>query len=301
MDVLRTPEDRFADLPKLSYETRYLTWDGLRTAYVDVGPTDAPVALLIHGEPTWSYLYRTMIPPLLAAGFRCVAPDHIGFGRSDKVVDDSWYVIARHIERLRHLIEALDLQRISIFVQDWGGPIGLRQVVDMPERFERLAILNTWLHHRGYEYTEAIRTWRERATDSTKLGGDMPTGRIVAFTLARPGIDREAVARAYDAPFPSAEYKAGPRRFPYCIPFGDPTAGDADRQEETYERLLQSALPMHFIFGETDQVFTPEWGREWAGRMKSATFDGVASAGHFLQEEAGPVIVEIFLRRSRGA
>ena len=120
-NVHRTPDHAFEGLQDFPYEPNYLEWDGLRTHFVDEGPKDAPVALLLHGEPTWSYLYRKMIPPLLAAGYRCVAPDHIGFGRSDKVTDDNWYVIDRHIERLTGLIEWLDLRDITVFMQDWGG------------------------------------------------------------------------------------------------------------------------------------------------------------------------------------
>ena len=159
-DIYRTPDSAFEGLADFPYAPNYLEWDGLRTHYVDEGPKNAPVALLLHGEPTWSYLYRKMIPPLLAAGYRCVAPDHIGFGRSDKVTNDKWYVIDRHIERLSGLIARLDLQDITVFMQDWGGPIGLINVVETPDRFARLAILNTWLHHDGFDYTPATnRHW----------------------------------------------------------------------------------------------------------------------------------------------
>ena len=159
-DIYRTPDSAFEGLADFPYAPNYFEWDGLRTHYVDEGPKDAPVALLLHGEPTRSYLYRKMIPPLLAAGYRCVAPDHIGFGRSDKVTNDKWYVIDRHIERLSGLIARLDLQDITVFMQDWGVPIGLINAVDTPDRFARLAILNTWLHHDGFEYTPATnRHW----------------------------------------------------------------------------------------------------------------------------------------------
>jgi len=147
MNVLRTPEDRFAFLPDYPFTPQYHIWQGLRMHYVDEG-SGAPV-LLLHGEPTWSYLYRKMIPLLTAAGYRAIAPDYIGFVKSDKVEDDNWYVIERHVEAIRSLIETLDLQQITLVVQDWGGPIGLRQAVDMPERFRRLVILNTWLYQEG--------------------------------------------------------------------------------------------------------------------------------------------------------
>ena len=157
--LLRTPDENFADLANFPYEPHYVEVDGLRMHYIDEGPADAAVALMLHGMPTWSYLYRSIIPPMLAAGYRCIAPDHIGFGRSDKVTDPGWYDIARHTANMSLLIESLDLRDVTMFVQDWGGPIGLAQVATMPERFSRLVIMNTWLHHDGYEYTAAIQNW----------------------------------------------------------------------------------------------------------------------------------------------
>ncbi len=156
---LRTPHENFADLAGFPFEPRYLDVDGLRMHYVDEGPADGPVALMVHGMPTWSYLYRCVITTMRGAGYRCVAPDHIGFGRSDKVTNPSWYTIARHTANLTALVEALNLRDITIFVQDWGGPTGLAQAVSMPERFSRLVIMNTWLHHDEYEYTPAITNW----------------------------------------------------------------------------------------------------------------------------------------------
>lgn len=304
MEAIRTDESRFADLPDFPYEPQYRDWNGLRVAHIDVSPDDAPedapVALLMHGEPTWSYLYRKMIPPLLAAGYRCVAPDHVGFGRSDKPVDDNFYVIERHCERTRFLIEDLDLQNITVFVQDWGGPTGLRQAVDMPDRFERLVIMNTWLHHADYAYSPAIRFWRESATNPMWLGwtgGDLPCGAIVAGSIGRPDVDRELARRAYDAPFESAAAKAGARRFPWCIPLGEPEAGNAADQERCFNALLTWAKPVHFIFGDRDPIFTADWGRNWSDMIAGSTFDTVEGASHFLQEEAGEEIVAAFLAR----
>lgn len=156
---VRTPEDNFACLADFPFEPHYLDIGGLRMHYLDEGPRSGPVALMLHGMPTWSYLYRTVIPPLRASGYRCIAPDHIGFGRSDKVTDPAWYDIARHTANLAQLIETLDLVNITLFVQDWGGPTGLAQAVAMPDRFARLVIMNTWLHHDEYEYTPAITNW----------------------------------------------------------------------------------------------------------------------------------------------
>ena len=156
---LRTPDENFADLADFPFEPHYLPWKDMRVHYIDEGPKDAPVMLLLHGMPTWAYLYRHVIPGLLDAGYRCIAPDHLGFGRSDKPADENWYTIARHTEVLTSLITRLDLDDITLVCQDWGGPTGLAQAVYMPERFSRLVIMNTWLHHPEYEYSEAIRNW----------------------------------------------------------------------------------------------------------------------------------------------
>ena len=226
--MLRTPYDAFASLPDWPFEPNYAEIDGLRMHYVDESASDdAPVFLLTHGEPSWSYLYRHWIPALVDAGFRCVAPDHIGFGRTDKVTDDEWYVIDRHVEVQRALIELLDLRDIHLFCQDWGGPISLRNACDMPDRYARLFIGNTWLHHEGYEYSDAVRTWREMALDPERFAADMPTGGTVDMTMRRQH-DHAALVAAYDAPFPTNESKAGARRFP-CV-FRSPSPNSAARR-----------------------------------------------------------------------
>ena len=257
-DIYRTPDSAFEGLADFPYAPNYLEWDGLRTHYVDEGPKDAPVALLLHGEPTWSYLYRKMIPPLLAPGYRCVAPDHIGFGRSDKVTNDKWYVIDRHIERLSGLIARLDLQDITVFMQDWGGPIGLINAVETPDRFARLAILNTWLHHDGFEYTPAIKAWRDAATNRHWLAWtrhNLPCGTIVRRSAVRPVDDADAVERAYEAPYEgSIAAKAGARRFPWCIPYAEPEAGAATRQAAAFEALKSWSKPVNVIFGDGQGV-----------------------------------------------
>lgn len=296
--TVRTPEARFRDLPDFPFAPRYLDWQGLRVHHLDEGDPTAPVMLLLHGEPTWSYLYRRLIPRLVAAGYRCIAPDLVGFGRSDKVTDDGWYVIERHCERLRALIETLDLRRITLFCQDWGGPTGLRQAVDLPERFERLFVANTWLHHEGMDYSDGIRAWRAAALDPAKLGGDMPIGRIVAGTLRRPGHDRASVARAYDAPFEGLESKAGARRFPCCLPFGDPVAGNAADQQRCFEALKRYPHPVHFVFGDADEVFPWSWAERWHAQVSGSTLDRIAGAGHFVQEDAGRDLCDAILRRA---
>jgi haloalkane dehalogenase len=293
----RTPDAQFAQLPGYAFEPHYIERDGLRMHYVDEGPRDGRPVLMVHGEPTWSYLYRGIIAPMAAAGYRCIAPDHIGFGRSDKVTDDDWYVIERHCEGLRHLIETLDLKHAVLVCQDWGGPIGLRQAVDQADRFAALVILNTWLHHDGYEYTSGIRGWRAASQDPDVFGGDMPTGRIVGMTLRRPGHDLDAVRAAYDAPFTDAASKAGARRFPWCLPFVQPVHGNAADQQRCFEALKSWSRPAHFIFGDSDQVFTWEWAQQWSSMIASSTLDRIEGVGHFVQEDAPAELAEIIMRR----
>lgn len=298
----RTPDEAFTNLPEFPFEPNYIEWDGLRTHYLDEGPRDGPVALLLHGEPTWSYLYRKMIPPLVAAGYRCIAPDHIGFGRSDKITDDAWYVIDRHVERLRGFIERLDLTEMTLVMQDWGGPIGLINAVEMPERVERLVILNTWLHHVDFEYSAAIKAWRDAATNRHWLAWmrhDLPCGPIVRRTLVRRPSDATALEQAYEAPYQgSIKSKAGARRFPWCIPFAQPEAGAASQQAAAFEALKRWPGPVHMIFGDSDPIFPPSWGERWAAMVPGATFDAIERAGHFCQEDAGEEIVAKLLERT---
>lgn len=319
---LRTPDTNFDGLVNFPYAPHYEDIDGLRMHFVDEGPRDAPVALLMHGMPTWGYLYRTMIPPLLAAGYRCVAPDHIGFGRSDKVTDPNWYSIARHTENIRRLVVALDLRNITIFVQDWGGPIGLAQFASMPERFSRLVIMNTWLHHDEYEYTHGILDWIQRNSPGGMLRENVPAkfnwGLLMAMATRRatpvdsvmaavsggvPSLspDAEAVRHAYDAPFHGLGEDAvtGPRRFPLCIPANDPIAGNAEEQARNFSAVNATTIPVHFVWGTEDNVFVTEWGRTWQAMIPGASWDEFP-AGHFLQDTHGPEIVAAVLRHAAG-
>jgi len=319
---VRTPDSNFVGLPDHPFEPHYLEIDGLRMHYVDDGPPDAPVALMIHGMPTWSYLYRHVIPPMRTAGYRCVAPDHIGFGRSDKVTDPGWYDTARHTRNLTTLIEALDLTDITLFVQDWGGPTGLAQVVSMPGRFSRLVIMNTWLHHEGYEYSPAIRNWitqnlpgglfRDHVPDRFNWGTLMVVGTRRAdpqqalFPALRGELptlpaDVEAVRRAYDAPFAGLgeEGVTGPRQFPLSIPVHDHARGNGDAQSAQFAAINATQLPVHFVWGLADDVFTGDWGRGWHDQIPHSTWDGLDDAAHFLQDTHGEQIAEIVLSRSR--
>jgi haloalkane dehalogenase len=311
MEIVRTPDERFAALTDFPFTPRDRLWQGMRLHHLDERPatteasgdgsdTDAPVMLLLHGEPSWSYLYRHWIPRLVAAGFRCVAADLPGFGRSDKPTDDEWYVVERHMEAIRALVDELDLRRVHLVVQDWAGPIGLRVLCDQPDRFERVFIFNTWLHHADMIYGDGIRWWRQAALDPAQLGGDMPTGRIVAGSMRRPGHDVEALTAAYDAPFTGPESKAGARRFPFCIPFGEPEAGNAIDQERCFHQLPTLGLPIHLAFGDADMVFTYDWAERWHAQLPGSTLDRIEGAGHFVQDDAADDCVDIVLRYSLG-
>ena len=299
-EVFRTPEDRFSAWKDYPFLPHFLEWEGLRIHYVDEGARGKPVMLMLHGMPTSSYLYRRMIPPLVEAGYRCIAPDYPGFGKSDKPTDDAWYSIERHSQACAHLIRELDLTDVTLLCQDWGGPIGLRQAVDMPERFARLAIMNTWLHHPEYEYSAAIRRWNGLWHEGGRMEEIQGCGFVLRFYLtANPGtspLSPEDAFAAYEAPFPDRASKAGPRRFPLSLPFDNPEGGNAAEQERCFESLRAWKNPVHFIWGVRDDVFTEAWGREWAGLYPQATFDPV-DAGHFLQESHGPEVVQSLLRR----
>lgn len=320
LDVARTPDENFEALADFPFEPHYLDVGGLRMHYVDEGPADAPVALMIHGMPTWSYLYRHVITAMLEAGYRCVAPDHIGFGRSDKVTDPAWYDIARHTANLTTLVESLDLRNITLFVQDWGGPTGLAQVVAMPDRFSRLVIMNTWLHHDCFEYTPAIRNWitqnepgglfRDNIPERFGWGtlmvvatrrADPQSALFPALQGASPSLppDVDAIRAAYDAPFAGlgVDGVTGPRQFPLSIPVRDHERGNGDEQAAHFAAINATALPVHFVWGLTDDVFPGTWGRHWHELIAHSTWDAFDDAGHFLQDTHGDRVARAVLAR----
>lgn len=285
MDVVRTPDERFEGLVGLDVAPHHVEVHGLRMSYVDEGRPGAPVMLLLHGEPSWSYLYRHWLPVLTAAGYRAVAVDSIGFGRSDKVTDPSWYSFDRHVAQLHGFVEALDLTDVTVAVQDWAGPIGLTTAVDLEPRFSRLIVMNTWLHHDGFEYTDALRRWHEMAARP-----DLDFGTIVGRSSAGFSPDPvEVLDAAYRAPFHTREAAAGAVAWPAMLPFVDPERGGAARQAEVLERLGSWDRPAHVFFGDRDPVFTVEWGRQLAAAIPGATFEAVEGAGHFVQEAGAPL------------
>ena len=287
MESYRTPDERFAGLPGYAFEPRYLEQDGLRMHYVEEGIGD-PV-LLLHGEPTWAYLYRRMIPTL-AGGARVVAPDYFGFGRSDKPTQLQDYSYDFHYESIERLADELDLHETTVVVQDWGGPIGLRLAVEQPERVARLVILNTGIGAGRAPSPE----WLRFRAFIRRVGTELVPGQLVQITCVTE-LD-EAVVDAYNAPFPTPESKAGVLAFPELVPteLDHPSAAKMLEVRAGLERWEKPAL---VLFSDSDPIFTPEAAERLAARIPGAgPAEIVAGASHFLQEEKGEAIAERIVR-----
>jgi haloalkane dehalogenase len=284
VDVYRTPEERFRGLPGYPFAPNYFEWEGLRLHYLDEGSGE-PV-LLLHGEPDWSYLYRRMIP-VLAQRFRVIAPDYAGFGRSDKPADIGWYSYDRHVASVSALIRHLDLRGITVAVQDWGGPIGLRAAVEARDRFARLVVMNTGLFTDGDWPTAGFLRWRSFAE---RAGLELPVRRVMQASVLRPLDD--SVLAAYEAPWPVPESKAGVAAFPLLVPL---TAGDAGaaRLRQVGGELRRWQVPALVAWSDQDPVFPLHHGEAMAEALPGA--DGVwvvEGAGHMLQEDRGEAIAE---------
>ena len=290
MKTVRTPDERFVDLPGYDFAPHYVEIGSLRMHYVDEGPSNAAPVLLLHGEPSWSYLYREMIPLLAAAGHRVIAPDLIGFGKSDKPVSRSDYSYAGHIDWMRQFIEALDLKSITLFCQDWGSLIGLRVAAENEHRFARIALGNGFLPTGEEEFPRAFKIWRAFARWSPWF----PIGRIIQSGTVNE-LSREEVA-AYDAPFPTAKYKAGARAFPRLVPTTpDNPASDANRRAwDTFKRWEK---PFLTTFSNRDSV-TRGGDRPFQKLVPGAQgleHVKIRNAGHFLQEDKGEELAEVLV------
>lgn len=285
MTALRTPDSRFQNLPDYAFAPRWHTLkSGLRMHYVDEGPRDGPVVLMLHGEPSWSYLYRHMIPVFAQAGFRALAPDLIGFGKSDKPPRQSDYSYQGHMDWLREWMEALDLNGITLICQDWGSLLGLRLAAEHDARFARIVVANGFLPTGDRPANRAFRIWRAFASYSPVF----PIGRIVKSGVARQLSPAEVAA--YDAPYPSSKYKAGARAFPKLVPT-TPTDPAAPANRAAWERLGQWQKPFLCLFGAGDPIL---------GRADRWLLDHVPGSrgqphhrmrgGHFVQEDQGAEI-----------
>jgi haloalkane dehalogenase len=287
VEAFRTPDIRFEGLPGWPFEPRYLEQDGLRMHYVEEG-SGAPI-LLLHGEPTWSYLYRKLIPTLAGAG-RAIAPDYFGFGRSDKPLAREWYSYDAHYAAIERLVADLDLSRLTVVVQDWGGPIGLRLAVEHTERVDRLVILNTGVGA-GRAPSEEWLRFRELVR---RVGAGLQPGRLVRASCVQELPDD--VEAAYDAPFPVPESKTGVLMFPELVPT-ETDHPSAPKMMEVRAELKRWEKPALVLFSDSDPIFSPRVAERFAelipGALPAETVEG---AGHFLQEDKGEEIAARILR-----
>jgi haloalkane dehalogenase len=279
--AFRTPDDAFAALEGFPYAPRHHDVDGLRIAYIDEGE-GAPVWFM-HGEPTWSYLWRKVIPPVRDAGLRCIAPDLPGFGRSDKPTDVGWYSYDRHVATMAALLEQLDLRGLTIVVHDWGGPIGLRLAVEHRDRIERFVILDTGLFTGRQPMTDAWKAFR----DFVERTEDLPIGMLVRGACKHdPGDD---VIAGYEAPFPTPASKAGARAFPLMLPTSPEMPG-AKAGARVLDEMRKDDRPALLLWADSDPILPLSVGRRFAEAIGRPEPEVVEDASHFLQEDAGPRI-----------
>lgn len=292
MEFLRTPDERFANLPGYDFAPHYVEFNGLRMHYLDEGPPtnnkDAAPVLLLHGEPSWCYLYRKMIPVLTAAGHRVIAPDLIGFGRSDKLPQREQYTYQFHVDFVTAFIKALDLQNITLFGQDWGGLIGLRVAAENEARFARIVVANTGLPTGDQPMTEGFMRWREysQTVENFHVGGIIKGGCVTELA--------PEVIAAYNAPFPDDSYKAAARQFPLLVPITpDDPAAAANRA--AWEVLRRWQKPLLTAFSDSDAV-TRGGERVFQKLVPGAHGQPhvtITGAGHFLQEDKGEELARV--------
>jgi haloalkane dehalogenase len=286
MEIFRTPDERFESLPGFPFEPNYVDVDGLRMHYVDEG--EGQPVVMFHGEPSWSYLYRKMIPPVVEAGRRAVCPDLAGFGRSDKPVDFDWYSYDRHVEFVSAGLASLDLRDCVVVVQDWGGPIGLRWAVENADSVAALVVLNTGLF--TGRVSRGFTAWR----DFAEKNPDLPVGMVVNGATSSDLPDD--VVAAYEAPFPSPESKGGAATFPLLVPLSeeDPAAATMGR---VADELRSWSKPALVAFSDSDPVFPwPRAGERFVEMIPTAGEPvRIEGAAHFLQEDAGEEIARVML------
>jgi haloalkane dehalogenase len=285
-DVFRTPDERFENLQGYPYEPHYVEVDGLRLHHIDEG--SGPTVLCFHGEPDWSYLYRHMLEALVSSGHRVVVPDLVGFGKSDKPTDQDWYTYERHVEHVTRHLGQIELSDVTVVVQDWGGPIGLRWAVEHADQVGRLLVMNTGLF--TGRVSKGFMAWREFAERTP----DMPIGTIMQ-SATTTDLSTEVVA-AYEAPFPTPESKAGAQRFPLLVPLSAEDTG-AREMAAVQQELSRWEKPALVAFSDSDPVFPfPQAGEVFTELLPTAGEQvRIEGAAHFLQEDRGPRIVEAML------
>ena len=285
-EVFRTPDERFEQLPGYAYAPHYVEVDGLRLHHLDEGT--GPTVLCFHGEPDWSYLYRHMLDALVASGHRVVCPDLVGFGRSDKPTDQHWYTYERHVDHVTSHLAQIDLEDVTVVVQDWGGPIGLRWAVEHRDQVGRLVVMNTGLF--TGRVSKGFMAWREFAERTP----DLPIGMIMQGATTTD-LSPDVVA-AYEAPFPNPESKAGAQRFPLLVPLRAEDPGAAE-MAAVQEQLAHWDKPALVAFSDSDPVFPyPQAGESFTSLIPTAGEQvRIEGAAHFLQEDRGPEIVAAML------
>ena len=289
--IIRTPENRFENLEDYDFQSKYMdVEEGLRLHYLDEGNESKPIILLLHGEPSWSYLYRKMIPTL-SNNFRVIAPDLIGFGKSDKLVNQQEYSYQKHVDWISTFIKKLNLKNIILFCQDWGGLTGLRIITEMSERFSKVIASNTTLPTGKVPIPESFVKWRSFSQNSPEFD----IGRVVGTDIGTIQPLATDIIAAYNAPFPSEEYKAGARIFPTLVPVeeNDP---ESKKNLEAWTKLMQWNKPFLTIFGDADQIMI---GAEKALQKlipgaKNQNHK-ILRAGHFIQEDKGEELAELII------
>jgi haloalkane dehalogenase len=283
-DAVRTPDELLEGLADFPFQSSYREHEGLRLAHLDEG--EGPPVVFFHGEPTWSFLWRKVLPPVRDGGYRCIAPDLPGFGRSDKPADLDWYSYDRHAEAMLALFEELDLRGTTVVVHDWGGPIGLRVAVEQADRVDRVVVLDTGLftgHQQMNEAWMAFRAFVQRTED-------LPVGLLVRRACKHdPG---DEVIAGYEAPYPSVSSKAGARAFPLILPTSPEMPGAAAGQR-VLEALRGDARPKLFLWADSDPVLPLATGRRFAAALGGEIDHVIADSSHFLQEDAGRQIGEL--------
>ena len=296
MKILRTPDSRFANLPDYNFDPHYLMIDDskdseLRVHYLDEGPRDADPVLLLHGEPSWCYLYRKMIPVLTAAGHRVITPDLPGFGRSDKPASRTDYTYQRHVNWMQSVLDQLDLNNITLFCQDWGGLIGLRLVAENPDRFARVAAGNTMLPTGDHDLGEGFRKWQQfsQETPQFHVGGTIKSGTVTKLS--------QAVIDAYNAPFPDESYKEGARQFPLLVP-STPDDPASENNRAAWIELSKWTKPFITLFSDSDPVTAggDRIMQKLIPGTKGQAHTIIANGGHFLQEDQGEKVAKLLVQ-----
>ncbi|MFX0076688.1 MAG: haloalkane dehalogenase [Candidatus Hermodarchaeota archaeon] len=291
MKLLRTPEERFESLPDFPFSPNYLKIDGIRIHYLDEGPRSEECVLLLHGEPSWCFLYRHMIPPLVKAGYRTLAPDLVGFGRSDKPTEQNDHTYLKHVEWITKWVKVLDLQNITLFCQDWGSLIGLRVAIENQERFSRIVLSNGGLPTGKQRMGDAFLNWREfsRTTDKFYVGRIVQDGTFNKLS--------KDIIKAYDAPFPDDSFKAGARIMPSLVPISEDDP-EHENNKKAIELFAKWEKPFLTAFSDEDPI-TRGGERFWQKHVPGAKGQShvtIKEAGHFVQEDNGLELADLIIK-----